>query len=99
MDTIFDLINHKNTTYSASNTANGFTIRAALSFKESELYDQQRVLYVSDQTFADMSKPGIIALKKQTITLVVLSITTEAGALYPHTSISISSNILQNRKG
>ena len=98
MDNLFDLINHKNATYTANNIANGFTIHTSLQFKESELYDQQNILYVSDQTFADVSKSGVIALKRQTISLVGLSITTEFGDLYPHTTIKITSNILRNRE-
>lgn len=98
MDNLLDLINHKNATYTVYNSANGFTIHASLNFMESELYDQQHVLYVSDQTFADVSKSGVIALKRQTISVVDLSITTESGDLHPRTTIRITSNILRDRK-
>lgn len=97
MDNLLDLINHKYATYSVNNGANGFTFHTSLHFKESELYDQQHVLYVSDHTFADVSKSGVIALKKQTISLVKLSITAKSSKLYPHTTIRITSNILRNR--
>ena len=98
MDNLLDLINHKNATYTVYNNSNGFTIHTSLKFKESELYDQKHVLYVSDQTFADVSKSGVIALKRQTISCINLTITTERGDSYPHTTISITSDILRNRK-
>lgn len=96
MENLFDLINHKNVTYSVHNTASGFTIRASLNFNKSELYDQQHVIHANEQIFADLRESGVIVLKKQTKLSIVLSITSEVGDLYPHTTISITSNFLHD---
>ena len=99
MDSLLDIVNHKNVTYSSHNSENGFTIHASLPIKESEMYDPQHVLYVSDQTFADLSKPGTIAFKRQTISLVELTISTAVSSTrYPDTILKVSSNISQKKK-
>jgi len=95
MENLFDFIGHKNVTYSVHNSETGFTIYASLHFKESNLYDQQHVLYINDQTFADISKTRTIVLKKQTTLSVSLAITSEVGPTYPLTRIKVSSDLLR----
>jgi len=98
MDTLFDLINHKDTVYSVNNTINGFSIHTSLHFRESELYDQRHVLHIDDKTFVDLSKPNTIKLRRQTICMIGLSITANIGTECPHVTIKIHSDIARNAK-
>ena len=98
MDTLFDLINHKDAVYSVSNTTNGFSIHTSLHFRESDLYDQRHILHIDDKAFVDLSKPNTIKLRRQTICMIGLSISANAGAEHPNVTIKIHGDVAKNAK-
>ena len=96
-ESILDFICHKDLTFMTKNNEDGFKIQATMYLKESEKYDQEKVLYVSDRTFADVSRPGLIQLKRQKLSIVSLVIETKRDADCPNTILELSSNFLQDK--
>lgn len=97
METLFDLINHKDALYSVTNQENGFEIHTNLHFRASDFYDERHILHINDKSFMDLSKPNTIRLRKQTVCMIGLSITATSSAHHPHTTIKIYSDIAKTK--
>ena len=97
METLFDIINHKDALYSVTNQENGFEIHTNLHFRESDFYNERHILHINDKSFVDLSKPNTIKLRKQTVCMIGLSITATSSAHHPHTTIKIYSDIAKTK--
>ena len=84
-ETIIEFINLRDIEFRANNTQNGFYLCASLKLKESEKYNPQDVLFISNERFVDTSSKGKIVLRVETITDMELCFrVVKTEVMHPH---------------